>query len=93
MKTNVSQTNLRHWREWGRVGIRIFKIQLSLKSSDGRQAMLVYDEHRKYCSELPIGKKHGRLWPFGKRKKVYVEGFIDKFGQLVVKDILEDQEW
>jgi hypothetical protein len=71
---------------------RIFKVQKSLESS-GQSKMLIYDAHMEYIGEVPIGRKTGMAWPFGASAKVYVEGYVDESGELMVNKLVEEQEW
>lgn len=72
----------------------IFKIQKPLFSS-GKQTYLIYNEDRSIMSQnLEIGQIKEVDSMFNKNElKVYVKGYIDKKGNLVINRKVDEQGW
>lgn len=67
----------------------IFKMQRALQPKDS--SVLIYDQHRKYQSTLPITPILKGF--FKEAEKIYIEGKIDNQGRLVIYKKVPDQPW
>lgn len=72
----------------------VVKIQQSLSSSDGKKHILVYDQARKFYSQVD---NPGIVRPIvkllGERPKAYFEMSMDDQGLMLIKEEVPDPGW
>lgn len=71
----------------------IFKVQVSLATSDGSVRILVYDREQAVTYEDEVSGEHPVLWLMAGRLRAFFRGHVRRDGQISLDDEVPDEEW